>query len=159
MRNTTVFLLLALWLGVCQAEELPGVHHWTLAADLETAYKNVYMSLEDNNMFVIFEADMGRTLAGFSGQWGSNYNRNQLQGIRTMMFCNPWYVNEVSNLDPQLLAFCPMHITLYRQNDITHIVFLSPAHAGQRSAAAGLLEGLEAKVSAAVEAGMAAAQR
>ena len=162
MRKTAVFLLLGLvlglGLGVCQAE-LPGVRHWTLEADLEATYKNIYRSLENNNMFVIFEANMGKTLAGFSGRWGANYNRNQLQGIRTMMFCNPWYVNEVSNLDPQLLAFCPMHITLYRQNDITHIVFLSPAHVGQRSAAAGLLEGLEAKVSAAVEAGMAAAQR
>jgi len=162
MRKTAVFLLLGLvlglGLGVCQAE-LPGVRHWTLEADLETAYRNVYRSLENNNMFVIFEANMGRTLAGFSGRWGANYNRNQLQGIRSMMFCNPWYVNEVSNLDPQLLAFCPMHITLYRQNNITHIVFARPAHVGQRSAAAGLLEGLEAKVTAAVEAGMAAAQR
>jgi uncharacterized protein (DUF302 family) len=159
MRKTAVFLLLALGLGVCQAEELPGVHHWTLEAGLETAYENVYRSLENNNMFVIFEADMGRTLAGFSDRWGANYNRTQLQGIRTMMFCNPWYVNEVSNIDPQLLAFCPMHVTLYRQNNITHIVFVRPAHVGQRSPAAGLLEGLEAKVAAAVEAGMAAAQR
>ena len=159
MRKTAVFLLLGLLLGVCQAEELPGVRHWTLEADLETTYKNVYRALENNNMFVIFEANMGRTLAGFSDRWGANYNRNQLQGMRSMMFCNPWYVNEVSNLDPQLLAFCPMHITLYRQDNITHIIFTRPTHVGQRSAAAGLLEGLEAKVSAAVEAGMAAAQR
>jgi len=158
MRKTAVFLLLGLLLGVCQAE-LPGVRHWTLEADLETTYKSIYRSLENNNMFVIFEANMGRTLAGFSGRWGANYNRNQLQGIRSMMFCSPWYVNEVSNLDPQMLALCPLHITLYRQNNITHIVFVRPAHVGQRSAAAGVLEGLEAKVSAAVEAGLAAAQR
>jgi len=158
MRKTAVFLLLGLLLGVCQAE-LPGVRHWTLEADLETTYKSVYRSLENNSMFVIFEANMGRTLAGFSGRWGANYNRNQLQGIRSMMFCSPWYVNEVSNLDPQMLALCPLHITLYRQNNITHIVFVRPAHVGQRSAAAGVLEGLEAKVSAAVEAGLAAAQR
>jgi len=86
MRKTAVFLLLGLVLGVCQAE-LPGVRHWTLEADLEATYKNVYRSLENNNMFVIFEANMGRTLAGFSGRWGANYNRNQLQGIRSMMFC------------------------------------------------------------------------
>ena len=158
MRKTAVFLLLGLLLGVCQAE-LPGVRHWTLEAGMEKTYRNIYMSLEDNNMFVVFEANMGRTLAGFSGRWGDNYNRNQLQDIRSMTFCNPWYVNEVSNLDPQLLAFCPMHITLYRQNNITHIVFVRPAHVAQGSAAAGLLEGLEAKVSAAVEAGMVAAQR
>jgi hypothetical protein len=158
MRKTAIFLILGLVLGVCQAE-LPGVRHWTLEQDLETSYKSVYKSLENNDMFVIFEADIGRTLAGFSNRWGDNYNRNHLQGIRSMMFCNAWYVNEVSNIDPELLAFCPMHITLFRQDNLTHIIFTRPTHVGQRSAAAGLLEGLEAKVSAAVEAGIAAAQR
>jgi len=158
MRKIAVFLLTGLLLGVCQAE-LPGVRHWTLETDIETAYKNIYRSLENNNMFIIFEANMGRTLAGFSGRWGDNYNRNQLQDIRSMLFCNPWYVNEVSNLDPQLLAFCPMHITLYQQSNITHITFVRPSHVGQGSAVAGLLEGLEAKVSAAVESGIVAAQR
>ena len=158
MRKTAIFLILGLLLGVCQAE-LPGVRHWTLEQDLETSYRSVYKSLENNDMFVIFEADIGRTLAGFSNRWGGNYNRNHLQGIRSMMFCNAWYVNEVSNIDPELLAFCPMHITLYRQDNTTHIIFTRPTHVGQRSAAAGLLEGLEAKVSAAVEAGIAAAQR
>ena len=69
MRKTAVFLLLGLALGVCKAE-LPGVRHWTLEQDLEIAYRNVYRSLEDNNMFVIFEANMGKTLAGLSGRWG-----------------------------------------------------------------------------------------
>jgi hypothetical protein len=76
-----------------------------------------------------------------------------------MVFCSAWYTNEISNIDPELLALCPMHISFYRQNNITHIVFTRPTHVGQRSAAAGLLEGLEAKVSAAVEAGIAAARR
>ena len=162
MRKTAVFLLLGLvlglGLGVCQAE-LPGVRHWTLEADLEIAYKNVYRSLENNNMFVIFEADIGRSLAGFAPQWGANYNRNRLQGPRSMMFCDAWYVNEISNIDPQLLSFCPMHLTFYRQDNTTHIVFTRPTHVGKLSAAAGLLEGLEAKVSAAVEAGIAALQQ
>ncbi|MDX2455904.1 MAG: DUF302 domain-containing protein [Gammaproteobacteria bacterium] len=158
MRKTAVFLMLGLLLGVCQAE-LPGVRHWTLEENMETAYKNIYRSLEDSNLFVIFEPNIGKNLAGFSGLWGANYNRNHLQGIRSMVFCSAWYTNEISNIDPQLLALCPMHITFYRQDNITHIVFVRPVHVGQRSAAAGLLEGLEAKLSAAVEAGIAAAQR
>jgi len=162
MIKTAVMLMLGLSLallqGVSQAE-LPGVRHWTLEQDLETTYRSIYRSLENNNIFVIFEPQIGRSLAGFSSRWGDNYNRNRLQGIRSMVFCDAWYVNEVSNIDPEMLAFCPMHITLYRQDNITHIVFTRPTHVGQRSAAAGLLEGLEAKVSAAVEAGIAAVQR
>jgi hypothetical protein len=162
MRNTAVMLLLGLLLGLFQGvsrAELPGVLHWTLAQDLETTYRSIYNSLENNNMYVIFEADIGRNLAGFAPQWGANYNRNHLQGPRSMTFCNAWYVNEISNIDPQMLSFCPMHLTLYRQDNITHIVFLRPTHVGKLSEAAALLEGLEATVSSAVEAGIAALQR
>ena len=162
MGKTVVTLLLGLLLellpGISQAE-LPGVRHWSVEQDMEVTYKSIYKSLEKNDMFVIFEPNIGRNLAGFAGRWGDNYNRNRLQDIRSMVFCSAWYVNEVSNIDPKLLALCPMHITLYRQDNITHVIFTRPTHVGQRSAAAGLLEGLEAKVSAAVEAGIAAVQR
>jgi len=162
MGKTVVTLLLGLLLellpGISQAE-LPGVRHWSVEQDMEVTYKSIYKSLEKNDMFVIFEPNIGRNLAGFAGRWGDNYNRNRLQDIRSMVFCSAWYVNEVSNIDPKLLALCPMHITLYRQDNITHIVYTRPTHVGRRSAAAGLLEGLEAKVSAAVEAGIAVVQR
>lgn len=162
MGKTAVVLLLGLLLeflpGAGQAE-LPGVRHWSLEQDMEITYKNIYKSLERNDMFVIFEPNIGKNLTGFAGRWGDNYNRNRLQDIRSMVFCSAWYVNEVSNIDPEMLALCPMHITLYRQDNITHIVYIRPTHVGRRSAAASLLEGLEAKVSAAVESGIAMAQR
>jgi hypothetical protein len=138
---------------------LPGVRHWELEQGLETAYKYVYNSLEENNVFVVFEPNIGKNLAGFSERWGEDYNRNQLQGIRSMVFCNAWYANQVSNVDPELLALCPLHITLYRQDDMTHVVFVRPTHVGKGSAATALLEELEATVSTAIEAGVEAAQQ
>jgi uncharacterized protein (DUF302 family) len=106
----------------------------------------------------MFEPDIGKNLAGFSARWGADYNRNQLQGIRAMVFCNGWYANQVSNIDPELLALCPLHITLYRQDDITHVVFVRPTHAGKGSVAIKRMEELEAKVKTAVEAGIKVAQ-
>lgn len=162
MGKTAVILLLGLLLeflpGTGQAE-LPGVRHWSLEQDMEITYRNIYKSLERNDMFVIFEPNIGRNLTGFASRWGDNYNRNRLQDIRAMVFCSAWYVNEVSNVDPEMLALCPMHITLYRQDNITHIVYTRPTHVGRGSAAAGLLEGLEDKVSAAVESAIAMSQR
>ena len=60
---------------------------------------------------------------------------------------------------PELLALCPLHITLYRQEELTHVVFTRPTHVGKGSAAPALLAELEAKVSTAVEAGIRAAQQ
>ena len=158
MKKVAVLLLLGLFSNICQAE-LAGVRHWRLQQDLETAYESIHKSLEENKLFVVFEPNIGKNLAVFAERWGEDYNRNNLQGIRSMVFCSGWYANQVSNAEPQLLALCPLHITLYRQNDMTHVVFVSPTHVGKGSDATVLLQELEARVSAAVESGIAGVQQ
>ena len=158
MKEVAVLLLLGLFSNICQAG-LAGVRHWRLQQDLETAYESIHKSLEENKLFVVFEPNIGKNLAVFAERWGEDYNRNNLQGIRSMVFCSGWYANQVSNAEPQLLALCPLHITLYRQNDMTHVVFVSPTHVGKGSDATVLLQELEARVSAAVESGIAGVQQ
>ena len=158
MKKVAVLLLLGVFFNVCQAG-LAGVRHWVLQQDLETAYESIHKSLEENKMFVVFEPNIGKNLAAFAERWGEDYNRNNLQGIRSMVFCSGWYANQVSNADPQLLALCPLHITLYRHNDMTHVVFVSPTHVGKGSDATVLLQQLEDRVSAAVESGIARVQQ
>ena len=136
--------------------ELAGVLQWSTGQDLESTYNNVYKSLESNRFYVVFEPNIGNNLAGFAERWGEDYNRSQLDGIRAMVFCNAWYTNQISNLEPRLLATCPLHLTLYRQGDATHVVFLRPTVAGAGSKAEALMQELETEVSAAVEQGLAA---
>lgn len=136
---------------------LPGVLRWDVEQNLDITYRMIYKSLEENRFFVVFEPNIGRNLAGFAGRWGDDYNRSGLAGIRAMVFCNAWYANAVSNREPELLALCPLHITLFQKAAITSIVFTRPTHVGAGSDALPLLEELEAKVSRAVEAGIAAA--
>jgi hypothetical protein len=137
--------------------ELPGVLRWDVAQDLENTYKNVYKSLEDSRFFVVFEPNIGANLEGFAERWGDNYNRNGLSGIRSMVFCNAWYANAISNVEPGLLSLCPLHITLFQQAGTTSVVFARPTHIGMDSKAAALLKELEADVSKAIEAGTKAA--
>ena len=158
MKKIAVLLLLGVFFNVCQAE-LAGVRHWVLQQDLETAYESIHKSLEEDKLFVVFEPNIGKNLAASAERWGEDYNRNNLQGIRSMVFCSGWYANQVSNADPQLLALCPLHITLYRHNDMTHVVFVSPTHVGKGSDATVLLQQLEDRVSAAVESGIAGVQQ
>ena len=158
MKKAALALVLGVFFNVCQAE-LDGVRHWVLQQDLETAYEAIHKSLEENKLFVVFEPNIGKNLAAFAERWGEDYNRNNLQGIRSMVFCSGWYANQVSNADPQLLALCPLHITLYRHNDMTHVVFVSPTHVGKGSDATVLLQQLEDRVSAAVESGIARVQQ
>lgn len=157
MKQRLVFLLVWLVLPPALADELPGVLHWQSGRNLETVYKEVYNALEENRMFVVFEPDIGANLAGFEARWGDDYNRSRLGAIRSMVFCNAWYANQVSNLEPRLLGLCPLHITVYTQGDTTHVVFNRPTHTGAGSKAVELLQELEADVQRAVDAGIEAA--
>jgi hypothetical protein len=157
MLRKLIMSLLLLVAATAQAE-LPGVLRWDLEQDLETTYRSVCKSLEENRFFVVFEPNIGRNLEGFAARWGDNYNRNGLSAIRSMVFCTAWYTNAISNIEPALLSLCPLHITLFHKAGTTSIVFSRPAHTGAGSKASALLEELETDVSKAIEAGIKAAQ-
>jgi hypothetical protein len=155
VRKLVLFLLLV---STTVHSGLPGVLRWDVEQGLETTYKSVYKSLEENRFFVVFEPNIGRNLEGFAARWGDNYNRSGLSGIRSMVFCNAWYTNAISNAEPALLSLCPLHITLFHKAGTTSIVFTRPTHAGAGSKAAALLGELETDVRKAVEAGIEATQ-
>ncbi len=112
MRNVSVFLALLLLVLPVQAAA-DSVRQWSSDQDLETVYDSIYKSLEEKRFYVVFEPNIGANLAGFAERWGEDHNRNGLTAIRAMVFCNAWYANQVSNLDPQMLALCPLHLTVY----------------------------------------------
>ncbi len=153
MTRIIIFLLASMAVSAAPAE-VAGVYEWRVVTDLETTYEKIYNSLEENRFFVVFEPDIGRNLAGFAERWGEDYNRNALTGIRSMVFCNAWYANQVSNLEPRLLALCPLHLTLYRMADTTHIVFARPTVLANDTAAAALVTELEADVVKVVQQGI-----
>ena len=152
-----ILLLTTLLFSGALHAELPGILHWQSDQDIETVYSSVSNALEENRFFIVFEPNIGKNLAGFSERWGEDYNRNKLTAIRSMVFCNGWYANGVSNLDPEMLALCPLHITLYEQQGKTHIVFLRPGYVSEGSDAQPLLQEVEQSVSAAIEAGIKSA--
>ena len=137
--------------------ELPGVMQWDVEHDSNRIYREIYRALEDHQFFVIFEANIGHNLRGYAARWGENYNRNGLNEIRSMVFCNVAYTNQLSNLDPGMLSLCPLHITVVEKDHITSILFNRPTHTGQGSAAMPLLKQIEAEVSEAIESGINAA--
>ncbi len=98
-------------------------------------YKKIFTSLENNGYYVVFEPDIGRNLSHFARRWGENYNRNKLDEIRSLVFCNGWYANEVGNSDPEMLALCPLHITLIHKQGVTSVLFVRPSQVAINSPA------------------------
>lgn len=130
------------------------VYKKTVKADFSATYKKVFNSLENNGYFVVFEPNIGKNLSHFEQRWGKDYNKNELEAIRSMVFCNAWYANEVSNLDPDMMALCPLHITLTHKKGITAILFVRPSQVAVHSPAKGIAEELEQDVIRAIEEGL-----
>jgi uncharacterized protein (DUF302 family) len=149
MKRCVIVWLCVLWLAPLSAAG-PQVRVWTVDKNLDTAYPVVYQALEANKFFVVFEPDIQNNLSRMAERWGDDYNRNKLSGIRAMVFCNGWYANQVSNADPDMLALCPLHITLVEERGSTRILFVSPSMVAQGSKAEALASELEEAVAGAI---------
>ncbi len=122
-----------------------------IKSPLNTVYKKVFTSLDNNGYFVVFEPNIGRNLAHFEKRWGDDYNRNKLESIRSMVFCNGWYANKVSNADPNMMALCPLHITLIHKKGVTSILFVRPGSVAVNSPAEEIAIELEQDVIRSIE--------
>jgi uncharacterized protein (DUF302 family) len=149
--RSVAFCIVSLFLLNPLAQADSSVLVWSIDQDLETTYKNVYNALEENRFYVVFEPNIQRNLSAFAERWGDNYNRNKLQGIRAMVFCNVWYTNEISNADPDMLALCPLHITLIQQEASTRILFVRPSVVAAGSEALAVARELEEDIAKAMQ--------
>ena len=124
----------------------PAVFVHKVKGKMNTIYKHLFTGLENNGYYVIFEPNIGRNLSHFAKRWGKDYNINKLESIRSMVFCNGWYANKISNEDPTMLALCPLHVTLTHKKGMTTVLFVKPGQVSQGSKANSIALELEQDV-------------
>jgi uncharacterized protein (DUF302 family) len=100
-----------------------GVHSLTTREDPEKVYERVHDALEAAKFWVVFEADMGSRMATMADDWGADYNRSKLTFAKAMVFCNLRWTNQIANADPELLALCPIHLSIYARDGETTLVW------------------------------------
>lgn len=136
-----------------QASET-SVFKQTVNASMDKVYPLVYESLENARFYVVFEPQISKNLQRFSEKWGENYNKNKLDSIRSMVFCNGWYANAVSNADPDMLALCPLRLSLYEKQGKTTVLFARPTVIAKDSQAKTVLIEVEKEVIEAIKQGL-----
>lgn len=133
------------------ADNNPGVYRQQVNKPVSAVYDKLYKSLEDARFFVVFEPDIGKNISHFAKKWGDDYNQNNLSEIRSMVFCNGWYANKVSNLDPDMLGFCPLHLSLIERDGITTVLFNRPSVVAKNSPARALFIQIESEIIVAIK--------
>ena len=147
-----LFLLVLVSMPVCS--EYATVFEHSVDKTMAQVYPAMSRQFDESRFFVVKELNIGNSLANFSEKWGDNYNRSQLSEIRSIVFCNGWYANQVSNLDSKMLGLCPLHITLIKKNQRTTALFNRPSAISEGSPADGLLKEIEQEVIEIIKGGM-----
>lgn len=148
--KTRLLALLLFILPVTVAASPAGVLRLDVKAPMPATYRAVTAALEEARFWVVFEADLGGNLAGFAERWGEDYNRNRLDGIHSMVVCNAWYANRVSNADPDLLALCPLRINLVEKDGVTRVLFARPTVVAAGSPGIEVVQEIEDVISTAL---------
>lgn len=144
-------LLFLLFSSLVQAAPNPAIYQASARMPFAKAVKVVTAKLEDAGYAVVDELPVSENLKGMAKKWGPDYNRNKLEGITSLVFCNGWYVNQVSNLDPSLLGLCPLHVTLTHKAGVTTVLFNRPTAIAAGSPAEKVLKEAETEVIQALE--------
>ena len=156
--KSTLILLLAL-VSLNAWAESPAVYEKSFDQNLDTAYTRVYKALEGNGFKVVYEIDMQENLTKFAKKNAvKDFNLNQLEGIKSMVFCNAPLAVKISNADPAMLALCPLHLTLTQKAGRVTVLFVRPGVIAQGSKAEAPAKELEEKVIKTIESGLNGAQ-
>lgn len=144
-----LFLISCLWL---LSAHVVANTVFKATSDLPVAqvYKQLYTALEEQKLWVVFEANVGKSIAGQKARMGDSYNTNKLDTIQVMVVCNAWFANEVSNLDPDMLALCPLRVTVISRAEQTTVLFARPTVMAKNSPAFQYIQTLEDKVISAI---------
>ena len=153
MKSTLVFLWALVSANVFA--ESPAVYEKSFDQTLETAYKRVFKALEGSGFKVVYEIDMLDNLSKFAAKNAvKDFNLNQLEGIKSMVFCNGPLAVKISNADPAMLGLCPLHLTLTQKAGRVTVLFVRPGVVAQGSKAEVPAKELEEKVIKAIENGL-----
>lgn len=127
-----------------------GIYKRSAQMDHETAYKKVYAALEEERFWVIQEINMSDNLASFKDKW-DDYNLNKIENIGIMIICNGWYANKVSNADPDMLALCPMRVTVIHKAGTSTVLFAQPSTFAADSKALPILKEIDETITGAIK--------
>lgn len=131
-----------------------SVYVKTYDKPMTEVYTKLLSSFDSAHLVVVTEINILEKFkgAGLPEKFGKNFNTNNLTGIKAIIACNGWFGNEVANTDPKMMGFCPIRVTVVEQEGKTSVLFVRSSVAPKESPAYAILEKLESKVIAAIDA-------
>lgn len=146
-------LILSLMFLMVTSLSAHDIYVKTVDEPLQTLYPKLLTSLKQNQMMVVSEIDILAKFkeAGLPEKFGEDFNTNGLEAIKAIIACNGFFGNAVSNADPEMMALCPIRITLIQKAGKSKILYSLPSKASEGSKANAILKKLETKIITALD--------
>jgi len=128
-----------------------AIYKVSIKEDFRSALHSIKKTLEDQNLYIISKADISGTLERMKGKLGKDYNKRGYEKAQSIIFCNPFYANDVMNADPDMMALCPLKIMLMTKHGKTTALFVLPSKLAGKSPAKKILIEVENKVKKALK--------
>lgn len=128
-----------------------NIYNVSVHEDFRSALHTLKKTLEKEDLYIITKADISGTLAKMKNKLGKDYNKRGYEVAKSIIFCNPFYANQVMNIDPEMMALCPLKIMLLTKKGKTTALFVLPSKLAGKSPAKKILITVENKVKKALE--------
>ncbi len=120
----------------------------TIDKKIDLIYPQLIQALDSNHLIVVSQIDILKKFrqAGLPKKFGKEFNTSELSAIKAIIACNGFFGNYISNTDPDMMALCPIRITLIEKDGKTTLLFVKPSPVAQDSKAYDIVSKLEKKV-------------
>lgn len=133
-----------------------NVYKVSYKSPVDTVLKNMLVQFEKEMLVVVWQLDILDEFKkkGLDKKFGAEFNKAGLTAVKTIVACNGKFGNDIINADSDMMAYCPIRITLTEKDGVTTVLYVRPTSAPKDSAAYKSLAQLEKKVTKAIETSM-----
>lgn len=149
-------ILLACLLTVSVWAAESNVYKVSYNAPVDKVLENMLAKFKQEMLIVVWQLDILEEFKhkGLDKKFGENFNKAGLTAVRTLVACNGKFGNDIINQDSDMMAYCPIRITLTEKDGVTTVLYVRPSSAPRDSKAYQSLVKLEKKVTKAIEESM-----
>ncbi|MDO9266303.1 MAG: DUF302 domain-containing protein [Sulfurimonas sp.] len=138
-------LLLSVLLLLASSSFANEVYKKEVKTPYDVYIKELKEAIEKNHMNVLYELDLIKKFkdAGYAKKFGADFNKNQLTAATTILLCNGYIGNQISNIDAEMMALCPIKISVISNGKYTKIIYTKYKGASTNKEISALLETLD----------------
>jgi uncharacterized protein (DUF302 family) len=152
MKKILIMCLLSLSLWAAETNVYKVVYN----SPVDKVLANILAKFATEQLVVVWQLDILEEFKakGLDKKFGADFNTAGLTAVKTLVACNGMLGNGIINSDSDMMAFCPIRITLTEKDGKTSVLYARPTSAPKDSKAYPMLVKLEKKVISAIEASM-----